>query len=393
MGLNESVNRLKSLMGLNEDYNYHITRGNTPLDPSKKHVSDTINSMSGRGTGHFGSGTYFSTYKQEDPDLDNNYGQFSNTIKHKSLLQINDKVYRVHMDFYKNLYKVNSENQAEALFKTLKTTNNLFYYFSNIIDDNQTDWTGISDRYLKLRVNYNNLGLKLPNYREFLKMMLEAKKDIKGDANASRASFSTRMMEYNGWNGVNVSGIKGYDNTLHGSVIYDLSKTELEEVPQKKTDPFNKYDNKSDIYGQPLLGDIKTKILSGKQIFDDDVENLNKIPENEQIILMKRYKHYLFDDTYNLLSNSAKNAYNRSLPQKIKAGVMEGRLGDRDMTYLINGSYFNLINDKEIEIKGNTILGYILDRGIYLEQSVKDKLIANMRELDEFEKDYLKYFE
>ena len=37
-------------------------------------------------------------------------------------------------------------------------------------------------------------------------------------------SFSTVFMEYNGYNGVNVSGIYGLDNTLHGSVIYDLSK-------------------------------------------------------------------------------------------------------------------------------------------------------------------------
>lgn len=45
-------------------------------------------------------------------------------------------------------------------------------------------------------------------------------------------SFSTYFMEWNGYNGVNVSGIPFYDNTTHGSVIYDLSKVsgDIEKV-------------------------------------------------------------------------------------------------------------------------------------------------------------------
>jgi hypothetical protein len=48
-------------------------------------------------------------------------------------------------------------------------------------------------------------------------------------------SFSTLFMEWNGFNGVNVSGVDYYDNTKHGSVIYDLSKinTSMEEVMPK----------------------------------------------------------------------------------------------------------------------------------------------------------------
>ena len=48
-------------------------------------------------------------------------------------------------------------------------------------------------------------------------------------------SFSTVFMEWNGYNGVNVSGVDYYDNTKHGSVIYDLSKvnTDMEEVSPK----------------------------------------------------------------------------------------------------------------------------------------------------------------
>ena len=48
----------------------HLDRKNlTGLDISKKYYSDSIVQMENRHTGHFGSGTYFSTFKSEDPGV------------------------------------------------------------------------------------------------------------------------------------------------------------------------------------------------------------------------------------------------------------------------------------------------------------------------------------
>ena len=61
--------------------------------------------MSGRGTGHFGSGMYFSTYREEGKEYDQKY-----RYSYKSspeLIQVDDSVYRVDLDIYKNLFKVN----------------------------------------------------------------------------------------------------------------------------------------------------------------------------------------------------------------------------------------------------------------------------------------------
>ena len=50
-------------------------------------------------------------------------------------------------------------------------------------------------------------------------------------------------MEWNGFNGVNVSGVEYYDNTKHGSVIYDLSKTDTE---MEEISPVNLYTGSRD---------------------------------------------------------------------------------------------------------------------------------------------------
>ena len=78
--------------------------------------------------------------------------------------------------------------------------------------------------------NAEALNLKCPSYYKLTRMAQEHGKD-----KDAIQSFSTLFMELNGYNGVNVSGVEYYDNTLHGSVIYDLSKvnTDMEEVSPK----------------------------------------------------------------------------------------------------------------------------------------------------------------
>ena len=84
-----------------------------------------------------------------------------------------------------------------------------------------------SIQYQIIKKNSEALGLKCPSYMELTRMAQELGKD-----DDRMESFSTYFMEWNGYNGVNVSGIPFYDNTNHGSVIYDLSKVsgDIEKV-------------------------------------------------------------------------------------------------------------------------------------------------------------------
>ena len=67
----------------------------------------------------------------------------------------------------------------------------------------------------------------------------KANDDIKkyntGDIPDSR-SLSTRIMELNDYNGVNVSGIKELDNTTYGSVIYNLDNISRDFQPVGKNE-------------------------------------------------------------------------------------------------------------------------------------------------------------
>ena len=62
---------LEILNNIYEVFNYHI--GSTDEFIKYGGGTDSLLRMDGRGTGHFGSGTYFSTYKDEKPELDKTY--------------------------------------------------------------------------------------------------------------------------------------------------------------------------------------------------------------------------------------------------------------------------------------------------------------------------------
>lgn len=160
--------------------------------------------------GHFGSGTYFCTYKNDNLNDD--------SIEGGQFIKIRDGLYRVDMDFYKNLYRVKSEKQGDVLYSLLKELNS-FYNNINPYDKNNTNFN-LSSKYELIRANSSSLGLKCPSYMKLIRLAQEH-----GDSE-SRKSFSTLFMEMNGFNGVNVNGIPKYDNTTHGSVIYDVSKVD-----------------------------------------------------------------------------------------------------------------------------------------------------------------------
>ena len=79
--------------------------------------------MFGRDTGHFGSGTYFSTYKDSE-DRQKYIDNSTNPDPH--FIKVDDRVYRVNFDLYKNLYRVRSKKQGDVLYTLLKNVNSLY---------------------------------------------------------------------------------------------------------------------------------------------------------------------------------------------------------------------------------------------------------------------------
>ena len=219
--INESsINKLIS----EDNFNFHYSSGGG--EDSKPHYSENKFQINGgRDTGHFGSGTYFSTYSYND--YPSKYGnQVSND---KRYIKIDDNLYRVDFDLYRNLFRVHSKTEGDVLFTLMK---NLNFMYSKInsnfgkFDKNSATYDN-SIQYQIIKKNSKALGLKCPSYMELTRMAQELGKD-----DDRIESFSTYFMEWNGYNGVNVSGIPFYDNTNHGSVIYDLSKVsgDIEKV-------------------------------------------------------------------------------------------------------------------------------------------------------------------
>ena len=215
-----SINKLIS----EDNFNFHYSSGGG--EDSKPHYSENKFQINGgRDTGHFGSGTYFSTYSYND--YPSKYGnQVSND---KRYIKIDDNLYRVDFDLYRNLFRVHSKTEGDVLFTLMK---NLNFMYSKInsnfgkFDKNSATYDN-SIQYQIIKKNSKALGLKCPSYMELTRMAQELGKD-----DDRIESFSTYFMEWNGYNGVNVSGIPFYDNTTHGSVIYDLSKVsgDIEKV-------------------------------------------------------------------------------------------------------------------------------------------------------------------
>lgn len=273
------------------DYNYHVTSTNIE-GYGKPYASDNRYRMrGGRDTGHFGSGTYFSSYNthSDSRSYEREYGA-SYKNKNPEFIKIKDGLYRVDMDFYKNLYKVESEKEGDILFYTLRTLNAMFNRLEYNVTSNAV-------YYQKIKHNCNALGLECPDYRKLTEIMLEYSKSDKIQ------SFSTYFMEMNGYNGVNVSGISKYDNTLYGSVIYDLSKTEgIRKVKPETGYSMKSWDyaseRSSDAIAKTDYEDVSPDFLNGKPSY----RVLRKFPEMDKASRMRYIKNIvlngnMFDDT------------------------------------------------------------------------------------------------
>lgn len=241
--------------------------------------------MPGRDTGHFGSGTYFSTYEGDAKSQEVLNGSMGNT--NPNFIQIGDGVYRVDFDLYKNLYRVRTKRQGDVLFTMMMNLNRMY----NKICRNQGKFGSGNDSvydngmlYQIIKRNAEGLGLRCPSYYQLTRMAQEH-----GRNDEAIQSFSTLFMEWNGYNGVNVSGVEGYDNTLHGSVIYDLSKTngDMEEVSPKSLYTGGEDGGSTNSIVSKGYFDDMHNSMTGKDFMFYD--KLNEMPLPQAMRMLKNY--------------------------------------------------------------------------------------------------------
>jgi len=368
---------------LEGEYMFHSTGGkktndSIDVDNVTPYYSDSIIYMSGRDTGHFGSGMYFSTYSCKD------WGAYSDRVQkykddykpeHKKLLKVEEGLYRVNTDLYQNLYRIKNENQGRLLHKALSWINaSTSTYYDNHLDKRMS--------YPRFKHNLELLGLKMPPYREFVNMVAQAISDIKKsrgneeNKEFDRRSMSTRIMEYNGYNGVNTSGVPELDNTTYGSVIYDIQKTNTDFTPMGKNQ-IRDYcemkngiiDNSSDIFNIETPEQKIMYLLSkNSRVSTYEIE---EIPKNKLSFFFNRYFRFLKSYNIDDLSDYAKKMYFISLHRKLKTGEMgvNGEkyvlepLFDYDLDMIINPK--NIVKDWDME-KPITLLEYVI-LSIYLD--------------------------
>ena len=261
------------------EWNFHFGKEHN----GKPYISDNKYQMAGRETGHFGSGTYFSTYKGEFDNRSSVVDKYGDGygVSNPNFIEVADHIYRVDFDLYKNLYRVRSKRQGDVLYTMLADLNHMFnritvngnFYPNRARYDN-------SDLYQRIKANADGLGLRCPSYYELTRM---------AQRHEGVQSFSTLFMEYNGYNGVNVSGVDYYDNTKHGSVIYDLSKVndDMEEVTPKELYSGYKDSSYDNTVVQGYSGNPRIEALKGEYI--DWYNKLNDMSLSSALRLLKNY--------------------------------------------------------------------------------------------------------
>ncbi len=267
MSMTESVKKNLS----ESEWNYHFG-GKHDMSP---YHSDSKIQMAGRETGHFGSGTYFSTYPGKG--LNNKYKDNQNP----NFIKVGEYIYRVDFDLYKNLYRVRSKKQGDILYTMCYYLNRMYNKIAYMgkFDKKEADYNN-SQLYQVIKSNADALNLKCPSYYELTRM---------AQNHTGVQSFSTLFMEYNGYNGVNVSGVEFYDNTKHGSVIYDLSKinTEMEEVKPNSLYANSRYETYNNTYAQKGWDDPEIQSLNGEHLpWSNDINNMQI---NRALRLLKNY--------------------------------------------------------------------------------------------------------
>lgn len=327
---------------LNEaSYNYHVSKFENDGSFQKPYGGGCDNkyNMSGRGTGHFGSGTYFATFKEHDFD------KLGDKDENSPFIQIDDRVYRVDFDFYRNLYRVYDERQGNVLHSMLSYVNGFYYV--------KSDYKSIL--YQKIERSAEYLGLDCPSYRQLISMAKELEND-----KSRYESFSTMFMEYNGYNGVNVSGVPSFDNTKFGSVIYDLNKTSLEAVPPKfRKHAFTVKDGASlnttvHRHGEDSIIDKEMEALEGKV----STYSLKHMPFAKVKRILKNFVYggggydirELDSDEIDILSDRLQKYYLKLLYSKFQSNLDLRKISDAILKH--NAYYWVNYLDKNYQKSG-----------------------------------------
>lgn len=371
------------------DYSLHVnTHNEFDVDKLEKYGggTDALVMMRGRGTGHFGSGTYLSTYKQDSDfsvdskrvrdALEKNYGE--------PLIQVSPKTYAIDLDRY-NLYKPKNTRHAEILFELLKNINDLFYAVESDtkLKQKKEYLTDILDSCKKLNLEFTKEFVKkvkyevLPNYS----------KNYRGGEDLKyKASISTMFMEYNGWNGVNVNNIPTFDNTRHGSVIYDMKN--VVDAP-KRTSPYIE-----DIfsYNTENLKYIIKKI--NKYRFS--AVNLTKLSNSELNRLLKSIRYdtlsfYEYDSDFEFqIENDNIDLYQIEHVKKVYPNIIFDKIKDLDFENEdINSNIYGFVimyldknpNDYDIKYLNYLSKNYYSNR-FHIPKNGKDVLNNYLESLD-----------
>ncbi len=382
------------LVLLEANFNYHV--GKLDLDNLEPYYSDNIGRMSGRGTGHFGSGMYFSTYNcySDRADYDDKYGEYGSELGRRgndnpNLIQMDKKVYRIDFDLYKNLYRVTSNKHGKFLFKTMSMMNNLMYSYTGKRGDD------FKKNYLVIQNNLKYLKLKLPPYKELIQIINDSvsdyKNSIEGKNVSNYATFPTRIMEYNGYNGVNVSNIPDFDNTTHGSVIYDINKVNT-EMKQVNPDLLS-CDIENDVISD--YKDILAYVLKHGELKLIDLDNLNKLNSNELNKIFNQLNE-LIGSSIEKLKTSIQIQYVRILPKILRKNKFKKEISGEEITMMVYYHKHYVLYENIKMGSYETILAYILDSMCFdrsLNSSIKKMLLRDInRELTEEEKEYYEDF-
>ena len=269
------------------EWNFHFGNNHN----GEPYLSDNKRQMGGRETGHFGSGTYFSTYRGEFDNRSSVVDKYGDGygVTNPNFIEVADHIYRVDFDLYKNLYRVRSKKQGDVLYTMMRNLNNMYnkIAYQGYYNPKTANYDN-AENYQIIRKNAKALGLRCPSYYELTRM---------AQRHEGIQSFSTVFMEWNGYNGVNVSGVDYYDNTKHGSVIYDLSKTDTEMEEVQPSNLFTGFKDSSydDTIVKSGYDDEIVDSLRGEYITWYD--KLNNMPIIRALRVLKNYT-----DSGNILS-------------------------------------------------------------------------------------------
>ena len=229
-------------------------------------------------------------------------------------------------------------------------------------------------------------------------MIKDAKKDyemLRSEGNVvNKSSFSTRIMEYNDYNGVNVSNVPGYDNTTHGSVIYDMSK--LSDQPKKIDTSSIFFNNIKNNIIYPWDNNLVARLLNNEKLYDEQIKELNEMDFKKSNILMKRYYNWIYSFYFEKLNKNLQLSYIRTLPLKLKEDYkynLDSIENDNIKLILTYFDNINFIYDKNVKFNKVTLLTIILDSLTnYNFEEYADKIIYGInRKLDENEQDAYDY--